>query len=385
MAALSGKRVLVLNAGSSSLKASVLDIHSGGRVPSNSRPVAATQAEWGSDATRVTDRRATVEQALDELWRRGVAPESIELAGHRVVHGGTRFREPTLVDEAVLADIEEISELAPLHNAVALDTIRAQRALLPTVPAMACFDTAFHATLSEQAFVYPLPWAWYEDWGIRRFGFHGLSVAWSVRRAAEMLGRPAHELSLIVAHLGSGCSVTAVQSGQSVSTSMGLTPLEGLTMGTRSGSVDPGILLQVQRHHGMSADQLAQVLDHESGLLGISGLSGEMTVLSDAAARGDARARLAIDIFVRRAAAGIAVGATSLARVDALIFTGGIGEHAAAVRAAIVERLAPLGLAPLAPTVGSGEGLLSTRDAQIAVLRVHAREDIVIAEAAARL
>jgi acetate kinase len=240
------------------------------------------------------------------------------------------------------------------------------------------------------AFIYPLPWAWYEEWGIRRFGFHGLSVAWSVRRAAEMLARPAQELGLIVAHLGSGCSVTAVWSGRSVSTSMGLTPLEGLTMGTRSGSVDPGILLQVLRHHGLSADRLAEVLDHESGLLGVSGLSGEMTVLSDAAARGDARARLAIDIFVRRAAAGIAVAATSLPRVDALVFTGGIGEHATAVRSAIVELLAPLGLAPLGltprdPSAGSGDGLLSAPEARIAALRVHAREDIVIAEAAARL
>ncbi len=385
MAALSGKRVLVLNAGSSSLKASVLDVHESGRIPANSRPVAATQTEWGSDATRVTDRRATVEQALDELWRSGVAPESIELAGHRVVHGGTRFSEPTLVDEAVLASIEAISDLAPLHNAVALDTIRAQRELLPTVPAVACFDTAFHATLGEQAFVYPLPWAWYEDWGIRRFGFHGLSVAWSVRRAAELLARPTEELALIVAHLGSGCSVTAVQSGRSVSTSMGLTPLEGLAMGTRSGSVDPGILLQVLRHHGLSADRLAEVLDHESGLLGISGLSGEMTTLSEAAARGNARARLAIDIFVRRAAAGIAVAATSLPRVDALVFTGGIGEHAAEVRSAIVERLVPLGMTPLASSAGSADAVLSAPDARIAVLQVQAREDIVIAEAVARL
>ncbi len=375
----------MLNAGSSSLKASVLDVHADGRIPAGSRPVAATQAAWGSDATRVIDRRATVEQALGELWRAGVAPESIELAGHRVVHGGTRFSEPTRVDEIVLNDIEQIGDLAPLHNAVALDTIRAQRELLPTAPAVACFDTAFHATLSEQAFVYPLPWAWYEDWGIRRFGFHGLSVAWSVRRAAEILGRPAAEMGLIVAHLGSGCSVTVVQSGQSVSTSMGLTPLEGLTMGTRSGSVDPGILLQVLRHHGMSADRLAEVLDHESGLLGISGLSGEMTRLSDAAAHGHERARLAIEIFVRRAAAGIAVAATSLPGVDALVFTGGIGEHATQVTSAIVERLAPLGLAPLVGSGGSADGLLSAPEAPIAVLRVHAREDIVIAEAVARL
>ena len=253
MAALSGTRVLVLNAGSSSLKASVLEL------PGSLEPLAATQVSWGSDATRLTDRRATVEQALNQLWQGGVAPESIAVAGHRVVHGGTRFRVPTLIDDTVIGEIESLSDLAPLHNAVALDTIRAQRELLPTVPAVACFDTAFHATLTEEAYVYPLPWAWYEDWGIRRFGFHGLSVAWSVRRAAELLAKRPEELCLVVAHLGSGCSVTAVDSGRSVSNSMGLTPLDGVLMGTRSGSVDPGILLRVMRHHGVSADLLATI------------------------------------------------------------------------------------------------------------------------------
>ena len=219
MAALSGRRVLVLNAGSSSLKASVLELDERGRVANGGAPLAAIQTEWGSDATLVADRRATVETALSSIWAAGVTRESIALAGHRVVHGGTRFREATLMNDAALDELEALSDLAPLHNAVAIDTLRAQRDLLPDLPAVAAFDTAFHASLTEQAFVYPLPWAWYEDWGIRRFGFHGLSVAWSVRRAAELLARPADELCLVVAHLGSGCSVTAVQSGRSVSTS----------------------------------------------------------------------------------------------------------------------------------------------------------------------
>jgi acetate kinase len=376
VAALSGARVLVLNAGSSSLKASVIEVGA-------NAPIAATSASWGADATRVSDRRATVAQALDDLWRAGVAPTSITVAGHRVVHGGTRFREPTLVDDAVLEGLAELEDLAPLHNAVAIDTIAAQRELLPDVPVVAVFDTAFHASLTEPAFVYPLPWAWYEEWGIRRFGFHGISVAWSVRRAAELLARPAHELNLIVAHLGSGCSVTAVQSGRSVSTSMGLTPLEGLTMGTRSGSVDPGILLHVLRRRGLSPERLAEVLDHESGLLGISGVSGEMRTVGEAAAAGNVRAQLAIDVFIRRAAAGIAVAATSLPRLDALVFTGGIGEHAANVRTQIVGRLAALHLEPLGDPPESGDGLLSAPEARVAVLRVTAREDIVIAEAAA--
>jgi acetate kinase len=191
------------------------------------------------------------------------------------------------------------------------------------------------------------------------------------------------ELCLVVAHLGSGCSVTAVQSGGSVSTSMGLTPLEGLMMGTRAGSIDPGIMLHVLRQRGLSADRLGQVLDHESGLLGISGVSGEMRAVSEAAAAGNGRARLALDVFVRRAAAGIAVAATSLPRLDALVFTGGIGEHAADVRAQIVARLAALHVEPLGESVGSGDGLISAAEARIAVLRITAREDIVIAEAAA--
>ena len=383
MAALSGRRVLVLNAGSSSLKASVLELDERGRVANGGAPLAAIQTEWGSDATLVADRRATVETALSSIWAAGVAREAIALAGHRVVHGGTRFREATLMNDAALDELEALSDLAPLHNAVAIDTLRAQRDLLPDLPAVAAFDTAFHASLTEQAFVYPLPWAWYEDWGIRRFGFHGLSVAWSVRRAAELLARPADELCLVVAHLGSGCSVTAVQSGRSVSTSMGLTPLEGLMMGTRSGSVDPGILLHVMRQHGLSADRLAEVLDHESGLLGISGVAGDMRAVSAAAAGGSTRARLAIDIFVRRAAAGIAVAATSLPRIDALVFTGGIGEHASDVRAQIVARLTALNFEPLGESTGSGDGSLSAPETRIAVLRVAAREDIVIAEAAA--
>ena len=378
-------RILVLNAGSSSLKASVLEIGDDGRASGAGEPLAATQTAWGSDATRVVDRRATVKQTLATLWQAGVEPGTVVAAGHRVVHGGTRFVEPTLVDDAVLTEIDALSDLAPLHNAVALDTLRAQRALLPTVPPVAVFDTAFHATLSEQAYVYPLPWAWYEDWGIRRFGFHGLSVAWSVRRAAELLSRAPGELCLVIAHLGSGCSVTAVRAGRSVSTSMGMTPLEGLAMGTRAGSVDPGILLHVLRRRGLSADRLAGVLDHESGLLGISGISGDMRELSAAATGGSERARLAIDIFVRRAASGIAVAAASLPRIDGLVFTGGIGEHAADVRAQVVGRLATLNLEPLVATTGSGDGLLSAPGARVAVLRVEAREDIVIAQAAARL
>lgn len=371
--------VLVLNAGSSSLKASVV-------APGERRePIAATQIGWGSDATHIADRGHTVAAALDELWRQGAQQSQLIASGHRVVHGGARFREPTLVDEATLDDLADVARLAPLHNDVSLDTLRAVRELLPDLPAVVAFDTGYHATLSPEAYVYPLPWRWYEDWGIRRFGFHGLSVEWSVRRAAEMLGRDVADLDLVVAHLGSGCSVTAVHAGQSVSTSMGLTPLEGLVMGTRSGSVDPGILLHVLSERGMTVDELADTLDHGSGLLGMSGVSGDVREIQRAADEGSARARLALGVFVRRAAAGIAVAAVALPRVDALVFTGGIGEHAAAIRAQICARLAPLGVQPVASLAMETDGSLTSSGTRPAVLRVEAREDLVIAEAAARL
>jgi acetate kinase len=370
-------RVLVLNAGSSSLKASVIEV---GRL----EPLAATQVGWGSDATRVVDRRSTVEHALAALWG-SVEPASVASAGHRIVHGGARFRQPMQVDDAVLGELDGIAGLAPLHNEVALETLRAQRALLPGLPAVAVFDTGFHASLQDEAFVYPLPWHWYAEWGIRRFGFHGLSVAWSVRRAGELLGRDPAALGLIVAHLGSGCSVTAVDGGRSVSTSMGLTPLEGLAMGTRAGSVDPGILLHVLRERGIAVDELAETLDHGSGLLGISGVSGDVRELTAAAANGSTRARLALDIFVRRAAEGIAAAAVALPRLDSLVFTGGIGEHAADIRAAICARLAVLGVWGVESATVAEDAILTPPGAGITILRVEAREDIVIAEATAAL
>lgn len=365
-------RVLVVNAGSSSLKVSAIEV---GRR----EPLGAMQVDWGSDATQAPDRSSALKRALAGL------PDGFDAAAHRVVQGGTRFRVPTLVDDEVLDELDALSELAPLHNPVAVDTIRAQRALLPGLPCVALFDTSFHATLPEDEYVYPLPYAWYADWGVRRFGFHGLSVEWSVRRAAELLRTDASELSLVVAHLGSGCSVTAVSGGASVATSMGFTPLEGLAMGTRSGSVDPGALLYALRERGVHPDDLARVLDHESGLLGVSGMTGEARVLIEAADAGNDRARLALAIFVRRAAEGIAAASASLERLDALVFTGGIGENAAALRAAICARLSVLGIPQVATGNVKDDAVLAGGGGSAAVLRIEAREDIVMADAAAGL
>jgi acetate kinase len=365
-------RILVVNAGSSSLKVSVVD-------PDWREPIGATEIDWGSDATRATDRRSSLEQALASL------PRDVAAAAHRVVHGGTRFSEPVLVDDGVLEQIDELAQLAPLHNPVAVEAIRAQRALRPDLPCIAVFDTAFHSTLTEDAYVYPLPYSWFVEWGVRRFGFHGLSVEWSLRRAAELLDQRAERLSLVVAHLGSGCSVTAVRDGRSVWTSMGFTPLEGLAMGTRSGSVDPGVLLFALREHQMNAEDLAQVLDHQSGLLGISGVSGDARALVKAGGAGNERALLALNIFVRRAAEGIAAAASNLDRLDAVVFTGGIGANASGLRSSICERLQVLGLPRVSSIAVDGDAVIAGSDRGVKVLQIEAREDLVMAKSAARL
>jgi acetate kinase len=385
-------RVLVLNAGSSSLKASLIELPG--------RTLGQSDVDWGSDATGAADRAGDLRSAIERLGAdlpdagernthgsHAAGSLRVDVVGHRVVHGGARFSRAARIDETVLAAIRDVSALAPLHNGVALEAIEAAMTLLPDVAHVACFDTAFHATLPEEARRYPVPEPWHSDWGVRRYGFHGLSVAWAARRAAALLGRSDRELCLIVAHLGSGCSVTAVEAGRSVETSMGLTPLEGLMMGTRSGSIDPGILVRLLVDGRLTPDELGEALSHRSGLLGVSGVSGDVRVLDVAARGGDERAALALRMFARRAAAGIAAAASALTRLDAVVFTGGIGEHAVDLRRDIVGRLAVLGVAPLprASTTEAGDVVLSADGAGVAVLRIAAREDLVIAHEAAAL
>jgi acetate kinase len=352
-------RILVLNAGSSNLKASLIE-------PPNRAPAFERTISW------IDDGRDGASATVREVLKRTGKP--IDAIGHRVVHGGERFTGPTWLDDATIDGIESMTDLAPLHNPLALATIRSARQFLPAVPQVAAFDTAFHATLPESARRYPVP----DDWaraGIRRYGFHGLSVAWSVQRASEMLDRPVEELRLVVAHLGGGCSVTAVDGGRSVDTSMGMTPLEGLMMGTRAGSIDPGIVFHRLRE-GQPAEAIESDLDRRSGLLGVAG-SADMGQLLEREVGGDERARLAVEMFVRRAAAAIAASATNLATIDALVFTGGIGEHATSVRARICERIHLVRLDGPEREV-DGDGWLGTTSSP-SVLRVTAREDLVIA------
>jgi acetate kinase len=355
-------RILVLNAGSSSLKTSL--VGQPGDVTVLRRELQRPTGDGWTDALRASLADG----------------DRIDALGHRIVHGGARRTAPLLLSERVLGDLDSLRDLAPLHNGPALEVVAAARDAFPDLPQVACFDTAFHVGLPRAARTYPLPWEWTEDWGLRRFGFHGLSVAWAVERAAVLLERPVAELSLAVAHLGSGCSVTAVEGGRSVDTSMGMTPLEGLMMATRSGSVDPGLLLELLDDGRVDAEGLRDGLEHRSGLLGVSGVSGDLRRVESAAAAGDERAALAIEMFVRRAAAAIAASATALPRLDAVVFTGGIGEHAAGVRVAICGRLRGLGVPAVLGLPGEADDqVLSLPGSPVPVLRVAAREDLVIA------
>jgi acetate kinase len=388
-------RVLVLNPGSSSLKSSVVEtaaipvpgagVSAGPGDTAGLEPLGRIDLDWGSDATAGTDPAADIRRLLERYDTAGIPGASLGAVGYRVVHGGDRFREPTLVTQRVIELVDELRSLAPLHNGIAVTTMRAGLTAIPRLPHVAVFDTAFHATLPEEAFRYPVPGEWYSEWGVRRYGFHGMSVAWSVERAAALLGRPAATLRLIVAHLGSGCSVTAVDGGRSVGTSMGLTPLEGLMMGTRSGSIDPGIMFYLLRTGRLTVDELADRLDHGSGLVGVSGRTSDVRELLRLEAAGDAAAILALALFVRRAAEAIAAAATALPVVDGIVFTAGIGENAAVIRARIVRRLGVIGVAPISASPVSEDMVYAADWPGPRVLRIEAREDLVVARDAARL
>jgi acetate kinase len=303
-----------------------------------------------------------------------------------VVHGGPRFREAVILDPSVIGTLTELIPLAPLHNPPALHAIAALRRVAPDMVAVACFDTAFHASIPETAATYAVPLQWREEWGIRRYGFHGLSHAYASRRAAELLGRPITSLRTVTCHLGAGASLCAVSAGSSVDTTMGYTPLEGLVMATRSGSLDPGIVVSVQRRFGLSATEVEAVLNHESGLLGLAGTADMQQVLTRVEA-GDEQAGVAVGVYLHRLRSSIAAMAASMGGLDAVVFTGGVGENAPSVRAQAAAGLGFLGLAVAdgANRLGTGDRDISAGDASVRTLVVHAREDIEIAEACRKL
>jgi acetate kinase len=349
---------LVVNAGSSSLKLRMLG--------ANDELLASCDAPAAHDPGERLS--AFLAQAPDA-----------DAAGHRVVHGGSEYPAALLVDDDEEEKLRRLADLAPLHNPPALDAIRALRRLRPRLPAVVCVDTAFHSTLPPSAATYALPAAWGERWDLRKYGFHGLSHAYASRRAAELLGRPLSDLRLVTAHLGAGASLAAVADGRSVDTTMGFTPLDGLVMATRSGSVDPGLLLWVQRHGGIDAETMEHALNLDAGLFGLSDRSGDMREVLEGANEGDARCLLALEVYVHRLAGSVAAMAASMGGVDGLVFTGGVGENAPRIRAEICRRLAFLGTAVDDREDGSRDRVISPADAPVSVLVIKAREDLEIA------
>jgi acetate kinase len=353
-------RVLTVNAGSSSLKLRVLATDD---VIAGSAELPAADGEID---------RAALAAALDGL------PEA-DAAGHRIVHGGASFTAPTPVDDSVLADLHRLVDLAPLHLPVALEALSAVTDLRPHLPAVACFDTAFHATLPAAAATYALPERW-RRLGVRRYGFHGLSHAYASRRATEVIGRT--ELRIITCHLGAGASLAAVRDGRSVDTTMGFTPVEGLVMASRSGSVDPGALVWLQRHAAVEVGELDHALEHESGLRALAG-TADMRKVVERADTGDAAARLALDVYVHRLRGSVAAMAAALTGIDALVFTGGVGERSPRVRERAATGLAFLGVAideTANAAVSAGEDAeVSAPGAAVRTLVVSAREDLEIA------
>ncbi|MCU1393539.1 MAG: acetate/propionate family kinase [Ilumatobacteraceae bacterium] len=360
--------VLVVNAGSSSLKLRLLD-EADGAVRRADLPALSTAG--GADALAATLAG----------WPRPAA------IGHRIVHGGMQFTGPVRIDPVVRQQIDDLTDLAPLHQPKSLEALDAVTGFYPTTPAVASFDTAFHATIPAEAATYAIPRAWREQHAIRRYGFHGLSHQYGSTRAAVMLGRSLEDLRIVTCHLGGGASAAAIVAGRSVDTTMGFTPLEGLVMATRSGSVDPGLVLWLQEHVGLGAHEISVALEEQSGMLALAG-DADMRAVETRVTAGDAEATLAMDVFVHRLVGSIASMAASAGGIDALVFTGGVGEHSSMVRGRAASRLAFLGLTvdAAANEDATGDTDVSGDDERgVRTLVVAAREDIQIASEVRRI
>jgi acetate kinase len=360
-------RVLVVNAGSSSLKVSVVD---------EDYKVSAEQ-EFEVSGGQVDGAR--LEAAVRAMG-------GVEAVGHRVVHGGPRYPQSVRIDPELIRYLITITDLAPLHIPASLAGIAAIRELMPRMPAVACFDTAFHSRMPAAASTYAIPLEWRERFGVRRYGFHGFSHSHAARRAAELLGSPGTGLKVVTCHLGSGASVAAVWGGRSMDTTMGFTPLEGLVMATRSGNIDPGLVLWLQKHAGVGAAEMMEALDRHSGLEALAG-TGDMRELMKKLSAGEDDARLAFDVYVHRLRACIAAMAAAMAGIDVLVFTGGVGENAAPVRAATVSGLRFLGL-EIDPALNNnvvGDVDVSAPSAAVPTLVVRAHEDIEVAREVRRV
>jgi acetate kinase len=393
-------KILVLNSGSSSQKSCLYEI---GEVAPDDPPASLWEGkiEWDGNSAEVSlknangvarkDRATTVsrgqaiEELLGALWsgdtRAISAPSEIDVVGHRVVHGGPEYQEPVKITPEVKAAIAKVSAFAPLHNRAELEGMEIVEKLLGRVPQIAVFDTGFHRNMPLAAKVYPGPYEWFEN-GIHRYGFHGINHQYCAGRAARVLERELNSLKVVSCHLGNGCSLAAIRGGQSIDTTMGFTPLEGLMMGTRSGSVDPGILTYLMRQKGISGQQLDEILNKQSGLLGVSGISGDLREILAAIKKGNARAKLALDIYVHRLQSGIGAMVAVLGGLDALIFTAGVGENSPEVRAATCENFGYLGLKldPEKNLQSFSDKDIAASDSSVRVLVIHAQEDWAIAQ-----
>ncbi|HHI0053069.1 TPA: acetate/propionate family kinase [Klebsiella quasipneumoniae] len=389
-------KIMAINAGSSSLKFQLLEMPQGNMLcqglierigMASARVTLKTPGQKWQESAPVADHREAVTLLLEKLLNHRIIQslQDIDGVGHRVAHGGERFKDSTPVTDETLAEIERLAELAPLHNPVNALGIKVFRQLLPDAPSVAVFDTAFHQTLDERAFIYPLPWRYYSELGIRRYGFHGTSHKYVSATLAEKLGVPLSALRVVCCHLGNGSSVCAIKGGRSVNTSMGFTPQSGVMMGTRSGDIDPSILPWLALHEGKTPEQLNQLLNNESGLLGVSGVSHDYRDVEQAADNGNRQAALALSLFAERIRATIGSYIMQMGGLDALIFTGGIGENSARARSAICHNLNFLGLSVDEEKNQHNATFIQAENAMVKVAVINTNEELMIARDVMRL
>lgn len=391
-------KIIAINAGSSSLKFQLFEMPSEtvltkGLVEriglEDSIFTITVDGEKQKEITNIPDHAVAVNMLLKKLTENGIVKSLDEIGGigHRVVHGGEKFADSVLITDEVLADIEELSDLAPLHNPANIVGIKAFQEVLPNVPAVAVFDTAFHQTMPESAFLYSLPYEYYEKFGIRKYGFHGTSHKYVTERAAELLGRPLESLSLLSCHLGNGASIAAVEGGKSIDTSMGFTPLAGVTMGTRSGNIDPALIPYIMEKTGQTVEEVLNVLNKKSGMLGLSGFSSDLRDIEQAEEEGNHRAEVALEVFVGRIHKYIGSYAARMKGVDAIIFTAGIGENSALIRERVLEGLEFMGVYfdPKRNNVHGEEAFISFPHSPVKIIVIPTDEEVMIARDVLRL
>jgi acetate kinase len=391
-------KVIAINAGSSSLKFQLFempneDVITKGLIEriglKDSIFTISVNGEKVEEVTDIPDHAVAVKMLLNKLTESGIIKSLDEIngIGHRVVHGGEEFNDSVLITDEVLSKIEDLSELAPLHNPANITGIRAFQQVLPNVPAVAVFDTAFHQTMPESSFLYSLPYEYYKEYGIRKYGFHGTSHKYVSERAAELLGRPLEQLRLISCHLGNGASIAAIEGGKSIDTSMGFTPLAGVTMGTRSGNIDPALIPFIMEKTGNNADEVLDILNKKSGMLGVSGFSSDLRDIELEAEKGNERAELALEVFGNRIHKYIGSYASRMYGVDAIIFTAGIGENSQAIRARVLQGLEFMGVYwdPALNKTRGEEAFINYPHSPVKVIVIPTNEEVMIARDVVKL